>query len=102
MHGADLDFIDNMASDQFGKMATETQKGAYFLLSWTLTQSGFQAFAGLPSILDLARVANDALVSRVVGQDHAGFPNIIYTDYILDARSVAVAMSLNCRRHREA
>lgn len=95
---ADSNDLDNMASDQFGKMATETQKGTYFLLSWTLTQSGFQAFNGTPSILDLARVANDALVSRLLGQDHAGFPNIIYTDYILDARSVVAAMSLNCQR----
>ena len=95
---ADKNQVDSMATDQFNKMKANNSK--YFLLSWTLTQDALQAATcGLgtaSSIKDLASQANQRLASLVYPKvSNTAFPNIIYTDDILNSNAAAMAMALN-------
>lgn len=88
-----------MAENQFKKMKEQSGK-SYFLLSWTLTQDATQAatcFLGTASsIKELADEANQQLASLLYPQvPSSGFPNIIYTDNILNSNAAAMAMVVN-------
>ena len=75
---------------------------SYFLLSWTLTQSPEQA-AGcalsgtvyVASIRDLASAANANLTTILHNYTKTVFPNIIYTDLIIDSRPAILSKIIN-------
>lgn len=95
---ADKNQVDQMATNQFGKMKANNSK--YFLLSWTLTQNAIQAstcvLGTASSIKDLASKANQQLADLVYPEvSNNAFPNIIYTDDILNSNAAAMAMALN-------
>ena len=83
---SNTDDFNQMAQDQLGKMAAQRKAGNEFLLSWTLTLSGFNnvnPFGG--SILGLAQEANQNLARMLFDGkrvDTSIFPNIIYTDNV--------------------
>lgn len=96
---ADKNEVKPMAENQFKKMKEQSGK-SYFLLSWTLTQDATQAatcFLGTASsIKELADEANQQLASLLYPQvPSSGFPNIIYTDNILNSNAAAMAMAVN-------
>jgi hypothetical protein len=87
---------DTMSQDQLLKMAQQKPQGAYFLLSWTLTEDAEQAIFG-PSVLSLADQVNQALYLRVMQASTAEvFPNILYVD-AFTSPVTALAMALNNR-----
>ena len=96
---ADTNDLPKMADDQLRKMKQQTGK-SYFLLSWTLTQDNTQAatcFLGTASsIKDLANQANQSLPRMLYPSvSSSEFPNIIYTDNIVNSDSAALAMAVN-------
>lgn len=96
---SDTNELGRMVDDQLRKMQEQTGK-QHFLLSWTLTQSPIQAATcgapRVPSIRGLAKHANQALPERLFPHvSAAAFPNIIYTDDIVDAAPAALAMATN-------
>ncbi|MCW3783024.1 phosphatidylinositol-specific phospholipase C domain-containing protein [Defluviimonas salinarum] len=94
--------LGTMVSDQLSKMKAQKGAGAYFLLSWTLTQSNAEALCFLDptgstdSILDLASEANQALAPDLVPALTAqAFPNIVYVDDIQDSLQTMMALYVN-------
>ncbi len=106
---SDSNNVEQMITDQLGKMREQkiTPDSAYFLLSWTLTQSTSQVTscaAGLPnSIIDLANEANSALTERLLPAcNNSCFPNIVYIDAISQGVDViSLAMEINKLTIRE-
>lgn len=88
--------IEEMSGDQIDKLK-KCQKGTYFLISWTLTQSPGQAVKGSPSIIELARKADEhagrLLRSGVVTAEK--FPNVFYVDNIVNNRPALLSMMIN-------
>ncbi|RPI06858.1 MAG: T9SS C-terminal target domain-containing protein [Ignavibacteriae bacterium] len=73
---------------------------SYFLLSWTLTQSSEQAVGCVSpfyvaSIKDLASIANANLTTILYNYTKTVFPNIIYTDLIIDSRPAILSKIIN-------
>lgn len=95
--------LDQMVTDQLGKMREQktTPEAAFFLLSWTLTQSTTQVAtcgSGLvSSIIDLAQEANAALTNKLLPACNAKcFPNIVYIDALSGAIDmVSLVMKIN-------
>jgi len=86
-----------MMNDQITKMKAGHR---YFLLSWTLTQDATQAatceFGTASSILDLAKIANNALKSHLMPAiTSTVYPNIIYLDGIDNAEAVTLSVNIN-------
>jgi len=91
---ADTDDADMMSQDQLQKMSQLKSQGAYFLLSWTLTQDATEVVAG-PSVLSLADQVNQQLYLKLIPASTAGaFPNILYVD-AFTSQVTALAMALN-------
>lgn len=98
---SDTNSLKKMSSDQLQKM--QDHQGSYFLLSWTLTQGGLQAFSGTPSILNLSKKANSDLYNIILNKSTKQcFPNIMYLDNISYpddnkdlANIAALAMAIN-------
>jgi len=75
----------------------------YFLLSWTLTQDNGQAVSCVamtqavfvPSIRDMASKANAKLTTILDNYTPRVFPNIIYTDLIIDAKPAILSTIIN-------
>lgn len=87
---------DGMSQDQFQKMSQQKSQGAYFLLSWTLTQDAQEVLVG-PSILSTADEVNQQLYLKLMQASTAGvFPNILYVD-AFTSQVTALAMALNNR-----
>lgn len=96
---ADTNDLQKMADDQLSKMKEQARKN-YFLLSWTLTQDNTEAVTcsiGIASsIKDLANQANQSLIRMLYPNvSSSEFPNIIYTDDIVNSESAALAMAIN-------
>jgi hypothetical protein len=90
--------LGGMESDQLNKMQLHRSSpdGDYFLLSWTLTQSSWQATTCSTSILDLANQAKGPLYGMVVPACSAKtFPNILYADDISISAISNLAMTIN-------
>lgn len=91
--------LSHMMNDQFGKMQVQRSQGAYFLLSWTLTQSDAQTVTcgmpGVPSIRQLADQANAALPQLLPNCHGDVFPNILYTDNITGPLQAQLALTIN-------
>ncbi|MDY8136458.1 hypothetical protein [Aquimarina sp. 2201CG5-10] len=99
---SDTNNLNTMRSDQISKMNTERENNTYFLLSWTLTQDDTQAVTcALPilpgsSIKDLANLANASLVSSLKPNiSQTIFPNIIYSDNIINSLQTEMAIYIN-------
>lgn len=95
---ADSNDVNQMISDQTTKMKNNRQNPnqSYFLLSWTLTQNGTQAFLGTPSILDLANQANPRVhVELLRSCSKQTYPNIIMVDGMKDSDVAALAVAVN-------
>ncbi|MBS1911831.1 MAG: hypothetical protein JST22_07580 [Bacteroidetes bacterium] len=98
---AHTDTLDDMISDQFEKLEnTANHAGDLFLLSWTLTLTGSEAFWGTECISDLAVQANNALIPNMTAWYDQGsitetlIPNIIYVDFA-DGWAAATCVQLN-------
>lgn len=96
---ADSNSLKTMADDQITKMKQESGQN-YFLLSWTLTQSGVEATTcslGIASsIKDLANEANQNLAYLLYPSiSPTQFPNIIYEDNVVNSEAAALAMAVN-------
>lgn len=95
--------LEKMAADQLAKLREEkpTADAAYFLLSWTLTQSSTQVATcatGLgKSIVDLAKDANAVLSRKLLPACTTScFPNIVYVDAIdQNVDLVSLVMKIN-------
>ncbi|MCG8463821.1 MAG: hypothetical protein MI750_03080 [Xanthomonadales bacterium] len=95
--------LNAMINDQIGKMKSNHD---YFLLSWTLTQSPWQAATCVapvfnwhtPSILDLAEEANSVLSARLLPEISATvYPKIIYLDAIDNSEATRLSVDINYR-----
>jgi hypothetical protein len=98
---ADSNDLATMATDQLTKLRQirAEPNSRPFLLSWTLTQSGYQAtncFSGLTaSIRELASVANPQVYLQLPGAcTPQSYPNIIYLDDVQDASPAALALAV--------
>jgi len=96
---SDTNNLQEMEQNQLKKMKEQTGK-SYFLLSWTLTQSSYQALTcskGLShSIKYLANEANGSLLDVVYPVvSESSFPNIIYTDNIIGSEAALLAVMVN-------
>lgn len=95
--------LSQMASDQIRKMQSQKAGGAYFLLSWTLTQSDSQAATCFidptgqtSSILDLANQADQNLFAGLTPAiTTTVFPNIVYIDNVADSNAALLSMYVN-------
>ena len=92
--------VGEMAQNQFKKM--KEHHGEYFLLSWTLTQDGKQASTCVTklasSIISLAKKANQRMADLIFPEVHkSAFPNILYTDYIVNSDAAVLAMAINTK-----
>ena len=98
-----------MIQDQMEKMQSNWNK-SYFLLSWTLTQSSsdhinfvkcFAKLDGCVSIQNLAAQANSRLWSNLADgvSTSTGFPNILYTDFIVDDLQITINSIINSKRY---
>ena len=96
--------LKKMSKDQFTKMY-KYSSSRYFLLSWTLTQSGTEA-AGCNShhandtywIKDLANIANQSMPEEVFNSSTIiSYPNILYTDLIVNNNPTLMSMAINYR-----
>jgi hypothetical protein len=70
----------------------------YFLLSWTLTQSAYDAAncSEDVSILSLANTANPALYYQILpNMTGTIYPNILYIDNVDTRNIAALAMAIN-------
>ncbi|CAH1391060.1 unnamed protein product [Nezara viridula] len=86
-----------MIGDQIKKMHEHSNK-EYFLLSWTLTQSGFQAFICKPSVKDLADQANIHLGFFLYKEVSSGsYPNIILVDNVKDTDVASMALAISTK-----
>lgn len=89
------------SAGQIYKMKQQRGGGdpGYFLLSWTLTQSGWQSVAcklGASSVLDLSDVANAGLYQTLLPACSSTlYPNILYTDGSEGTNQAALAMAVN-------
>ena len=93
---SDTDNADVMSQDQLQKMSQQKSQGAYFLLSWTLTQDVEEVLVG-PSVLYLADQVKQQLYLKVMQASTAEvFPNILYVD-AFTSQVTALAMALNNR-----
>ena len=101
---SDTNELDKMEDDQLDKM--KKHRGGsdkdYFLLSWTLTQSDWQALScgsqTTDSILDLAKKAIPPLDHKLFNHISKDcYPNIIYTDNVHDNNVGPMAMAVNCK-----
>ena len=98
---ADTNDVNQMTKDQMKKLNSKRPNpdAGNFLLSWTLTQSGTQAtFCSLgtsDSILELAKLANDASSEIIPHCTPNTYPNIILADNIADTRFLEVSMEIN-------
>ncbi len=99
---SDTNDLEKMASDQLEKMRNQRKSAAApcFLLSWTLTQSDFQAitcsFTWASSIRGLAEVANPALPAYLwPAVSTFCYPNILYTDNVNNSDSAALSLAIN-------
>jgi len=90
---ADTDSFDQMMNDQFNKMKKYSSSD-YFLLSWTLTQSGGDVAFG-PTILALARLADPRLGEAWQHISPTSFPNIVYIDDVSTALAASFSMAVN-------
>lgn len=92
--------VEEMSADQFNKLREHSQ-GCYFLISWTLTQSDNQAFLGSPSIIELARKADEhaGLLLRANIITTEKFPNIFLVDNIVNDRPALISMMINYKLH---
>ncbi|KAG9029039.1 hypothetical protein FRB95_005773 [Tulasnella sp. JGI-2019a] len=89
-----------MMSDQLNKMADnrQTPDQSYFLLSWTLTQTGVQAVLGGPdsTILAFAAKVNPMLGVRLLPAcSKKTYPNLLCVDGLKDTNVSAIAMAIN-------
>ena len=96
---ANTNSVKDMVEDQLKKMKEQSGQ-RYFLLSWTLTQNSTEAttcFLGAASsIKELATEANQRLPKMLYPEiSSASFPNIIYTDDIVNSNAAAMAMAAN-------
>ncbi|XP_014286808.1 uncharacterized protein [Halyomorpha halys] len=86
-----------MIKDQINKMHQYSEK-RYFLLSWTLTQNGFQAAICKPSVKDLADKANIHLGSFLYKEVSASsYPNIILVDNVKDTDVTSMALAISVK-----
>lgn len=98
--------LNTMVPEQLSRLRDPANRSpsSLFLLSWTLTQSDLQAstctsFTGT-SILDLAKIANDALYVSLVPRISNGninrgvIPNVVYVD-AYDANALNICYLLN-------
>ncbi|WP_194867118.1 hypothetical protein [Pseudoalteromonas sp. PPB1] len=98
---ADTSDFTKMVNDQFAKMESVRSQSGYFLLSWTLTQGAEEVVACLlsgdaESIRSAANKANAQLPSLIAQHTTPKlYPNIIYTDNIIDDICAQAAMSIN-------
>lgn len=101
---ADTNSLKVMSKNQFTKMYRYSSS-RYFLLSWTLTQANHQA-EGCNShhanntnwIKDLAKIANQSMPEEVFNKSTLlSYPNILYTDLIVDNNSAIMSMAINYR-----
>ncbi|MCG7534093.1 hypothetical protein [Pseudoalteromonas sp. OOF1S-7] len=98
---ADTSDFTKMANDQFAKMETVRGQSEYFLLSWTLTQGTEEVLACLlpgdpNSIRKAADQANAQLASQIAQHTTPKlYPNILYTDNIIDDTCAQIAVSIN-------
>lgn len=99
---SDVNDLSTMQADQLKKLAAQRSNpdAGYFLLSWTLTQSNYQAamLVGTESILDLAATANPALYSALLPVCNTQtYPNILYIDGVNSSDIAALAMAVNSK-----
>ena len=93
---SDTDDADGMSQDQLQKLSQQKSQGAYFLLSWTLTQDAEEVLVG-PSILSIADQVNQQLYLKLMQASTAEvFRNILYVD-AFTSQVTALAMALNNR-----
>ncbi|KAG9011571.1 hypothetical protein FRB94_008140 [Tulasnella sp. JGI-2019a] len=97
---ANTNDLNAMMSDQLKKMADnrQTPDQSYFLLSWTLTQSGAQAAMGGSdtSILAFATKANPQLGAHLLPAcSKKTYPNILCVDGLNDTNVSAMALAIN-------
>lgn len=96
----------NMVEDQTGKLR-QFYSGRFFVLSWTLTQSGSQAFGctidptgDTQSILDLAANAKENYVEEMANAiEPKCFPSVLYMDDVTDSGLAYMAMWVNRKIH---
>ncbi len=98
---SNTDHIKKMREDQIQKMH-EFSSSRYFLLSWTLTQTGSEPFDCMidlaKSIKDMAKVAKQYLPEYLYNNSSiTHYPNIIYTDLITDNTAAIMSMAINYR-----
>ncbi|MFD2036955.1 hemopexin repeat-containing protein [Belliella marina] len=95
---ADTNSVSQMMVNQIKKM--KENPSAYFLLSWTLTQSDGEAagcflFPNVDSILDLAKTANANLYRAFHQVSSSLYPNIVYIDKFDSPLALSLAMYIN-------
>ena len=100
---SDSNDLNTMVQDQENKLLDLANHTGVFLLSWTLTQSDWQAISCSTSLQKLGTIANTALypqldnlieTRKLIGQPGTPMPNIIYVDYF-DTFATRMAMWIN-------
>ena len=94
---SDTDNVKKMMSDQLEKMKShkEYPTESYFVLSWTLTQSDYQATSCSTSILELAKKANKHIAKIPAECTQLCYPSVLYIDGIETYGSLDVVISIN-------
>ncbi|SFW18904.1 hypothetical protein SAMN02927921_00437 [Sinomicrobium oceani] len=94
---ADTNSVSQMMADQIKKM--KEHRAAYFLLSWTLTQSHREAATCFlfpsDSILDLAKTANANLYRAFDEISGSLYPNIVYIDKFDSPLALSLVLYIN-------
>lgn len=91
--------IDFLYMDQLAKMK-RMAKRRYFLLSWTLTQTGFDATMCPTmgkSTKDLALLAGKRLRSMLAQVTNYVYPNIINSDFVDSTELTEITMTINLK-----
>lgn len=92
-----IDEVDQMKKDQFDKLKKYgNNQDRLFLLSWTLTQSDWDAIKDSPTVLELAEEANERMLEifdEVIATSL--YPNIVHLDKIDSIEGFYLCQQLN-------